>query len=220
MKLSEFFEYNSVCPICKTTLTMEGQIDVPVDNPTNQDFSLAGSIYYSYDGKRFHKSLNKWAQGRSTGDKKIIKVMHDKFPETFTINKRFNPRINKTNLSALIKPWFLNSFDVRAFRSCTSQDHFYTFTSDYLFEGECGDNLEIRSEVLDICDFRFYNKFEMGKAYLTEISLRVQNQDEQWWEYENKKILWESLPFIPISKWNTESQQTIKEQLEKYLLLK
>lgn len=199
MNIFEFFDYINVCPICNDKLTKEAQIYVFVDS-NMMDFSLAGCMFYSFNGIKFVKNSNKLILEKNS--RSVLKSLENSFPETFTVNKRFGLRINKIKASYKIKPLYLNSLDVKFNRICCKESHTYCIESQYLYEGEDGKKLNVSKESLQAYDIMIVNDFYDDKQFQTQIN--------------NKEIL----PYIKITKWNLNSALDLKNQIEKYKILK
>lgn len=230
MKVSEFFAVNKTCPICKAELSKEVEIDAMIDRTMPDDFILAGGIYYDFNGKKFIRNDNKISY--TDKNERVIKAIRASFPKTFSFNTTFKLRVNRSQLAHNISPWFINTLDTRFFNACyssfmssneTLQPHSYHFISKYIIEGDPNDQVEIDLEILTIHDTTIYNTFHQGKHIKTEI------ENEGIYIIENKNFIVKkptkettivTLAPIPIHKWNVTSPDTIKGQLEKYMILK
>lgn len=209
MHIADFFGYKDLCPVCNKELLAGGQIDILVEstNDFSDDFSVAGYIIYDFYNKKFHKSQDKVGIGASSRKfKPLMNTLHRNFPETFTLNNRFRPRISKRKISPFIKPWLFNSIYLHLFKTCTGKEHFYHYVSGAIFEEEAGDGVDMGMETLMVKGFNIRNIFFRNNPERTEI---FTNKDEHF-----------NLPPIPIEKWKVESAKTIGEQLNRYLILK
>lgn len=216
MRAAEFFEYNDDCPICGGPLSKEAQVDVLVDKPNDQNgFALAGSVFYSFDGKKFIKNPNKISRLKS--HKEMMDIIHREFPNSFEPRKKFHVRVNKKNLSKLTSPSYVHSFDTRLVRMCSVGKHLYYYESQYMFEDEAANDVEIELEVIDVQDFRIYNKFTNGVPSSTEVADKKKYKDAPTNMYLYGL---HSLPYIPASKWETKTSDALRSQIEKYLLLR
>lgn len=222
MKVAEFFSHNDFCPICKKYLTREVEIDVMVDKSKPDDFILAGAVFYNFNGTRFIKNTDKLSHTKK--HREMMTSICEKFPKTFTLNTRFMLRMSKPKLSDIINPWFVNTFDARFIRMCNSSDHLYYYTSIYIIEGDDADKIEIDYEMIDVHKFRIYNMFENNMPDRTEIADTAINCkqhliiDPPHAGATNSNHT--TLPSIPLTKWDTASYDSIKSQLDKYIVLK
>jgi len=219
MKVAEFFSHNDFCPICKKYLTREAEVDVMVDRAKPDDFILAGAVFYNFNGIRFTKNVDKLSHTKN--HRTMMESICKKFPKTFTLNTRFTLRMNKSKLSDMINPWFVNTFDARFIRMCNTVEHLYYYTSRYIIEGDAADAVEIDYEMINVHKFRIYNMFERHVPDRTEIADTTQEIKSQlpatMYNALSSHI---TLPAIPLTKWNTASYDSIRNQLEKYTILK
>lgn len=210
MNIHEFFNYNHICPICKGRLTKEAELDVVLDqiDGTTNDFSRAVSVSYAFNGKRFTRTSS-YVEPKF---EIVMNLLDKEWPKTFSINKRLNLRTNKSKLSDMIKPWFIEDFDIAVFRRCSGSGHEYNYASMCMYEGDTGSNIELSSESISVHGFYISNNLHWVNPY-TSTNYGTTTSPEGWVALNN-------LPFIPISKWDTSSKESLKGHIEKYMLLK
>lgn len=209
MDIQGFFNFKNNCPHCGKLLIREGQIDVLVDTdePHPMGFALAGTIRYGFNGRKFNKID---ALSYVDSYKKEMEFLLNKFPKTFSVNKKFLPRTRKKELSKYISPFFINSLDVRFVRFCygNRDDHFYNYQSRYLCENEIGNTIELDHEIMHIHGYRIFNRF-LSSVPTTTIGIG-----------DDLVLAGEQMNYIPISKWRTKTKKMFEEQIENYKLLK
>jgi hypothetical protein len=213
MDIYNFFAFNNNCPCCGAELSEEALIDILVSDessPTNVlHLEVIGTMLYLFSGKNFVKIDNiSYLKSAS----KELEVIFKNFPETFSMNKRFLPRINKDKISKLIYPMWIGAVEVRFIRTCFGPSkgrtvkHMYYYQSQYLLENDKAD-IEINHEILDIYNNRIYNNF--AEQPITTTFGNPQTSPQM-----------ASTPYIPISKWRINNRKAFKTQIENYMLLK
>src|SRR5258708_2167693 len=205
MNLLEFFDYNNNCPVCNSTLPKKAYVDIMLDKPRGRDnFAYAGVLTYDITGKKFVQNI--FETSYLDGHKETVDILQEQLPKTFTINKRFTMRLNKLNISKFIKPWFINSINTRIFKMCANKSHYYYYMSHFIFEGEAGDSIALDQEILDTKGFRFRNSFHNIDHIATEI---INKQSHESFGF----------PPLPMTKWNLKSKKSLKDQINKLILL-
>ena len=211
MNINEFFSINDTCIICKNILTKECEVDILIERIFPDDFRVAGSAVYLFNGTRFLKCKRPFGIDKN---RIVTNKIFNRLPKTFSANKRLTFRINKTILSSDISPWFLNSFDIKFSRGCHSKGHSYYYESQYMSEGDSASSILLDEEVLSIFSYRIFNTYKNGIPYETVLGTENLNNKEYKLYDLNK------LPFIQLDKWDPRSSDAIKAQAEKYNLLK
>jgi hypothetical protein len=208
MNINEFFRFRNECPVCNSILTREGSIDIMIESNETPfdigDVDFIGFINYDYTGKVFEKSDKFLTETRQ---EKILDILFDNFPKTFAMKKKFSPRLGKEKLTKLISPATIYSADLTTMRVCYGKRHYYRYDSQYMFEGEDASNIEVQTEFLDVFDIRITNNLLNNK---TNISKKTKDSYN----------IFNTLPLIPIDKWNTNSKTILLSQIDKYSILK
>jgi hypothetical protein len=207
MNIFDFFNYRNNCPICNKELFKGAQISIIADNQKGSSHA-AGYTFYKFNGKRFCKSAEQFS------DKGSILVSNF-LTKTFTINKKFNIRFNRNNLSNLVKPLFITGVDARLYRACEEKNHVYYYEAENLFEKELCDNIKIADECINIYNIMITNHLNKESPY-SNISYPNYQGDDLIFSNTYKK----TLPLIPITKWDTSSKKALKNQIDKYMILK
>lgn len=210
MNINTFFRFRNECPICNSLLTREGSIDIMVESNNNPfdigNVDFAGFIDYNYNGRFFDKASRFIVEDRQ---KNNLEILFENFPKTFAMKTRFSPRIGKDKLSSLITPDSIYSADLTVMRACYAARHCYRYDSQYMFEGESADNIEIQTEFFDIYNIRISNNFLNEPK--TNISKLISKNDYK---------IFETLPLIPIERWDIKTKSSLISQIEKFALLK
>lgn len=208
MKIKDFFNYKTHCPVCFDKLSSNGYLNILVDSIDNNSFEFAGSICYNYNKNKFLK--NEDGLEFSSAHRKRMFIIKDNIESSFKIGKNSYLEINKELLSNLINPWKISTVDFALDNYCKSKIHIYGYNSSIILEDDAIYDVNIQSELLGIHDYRMYYYFKNQNKPKTQIEILSESSSIEKFD----------LPYIPINKWKIDNKISLKTQVDSYLLLK